>query len=267
MLMIVQAVPQSYVKRSEHGGEYPDRQLQALIDQVGWRLIKANPDILKTHPWEFEFTLLRDPQTVNAFALPGGQTFITYALFSQLNAQLAAAGEAQLDEAQLAGVLGHEIAHAVARHGAQRMAKDGFKRGLIGAVVAASGSPEIGRVAEVVGCMVGMKYGRDDELESDRLGMLFMANATHDPRPTTHDPRPTTHDPRPTTHDPRPTTHDPRPTTHDPRPTSGVMEVLKKAGEGKAPPEFFSTHPNSVGRMEKIQEAIDELFPNDLQRN
>ena len=229
----LQAAPQM---ARQHGGAFPDRQLQAVIDQVGWRLVKANPDILQTHPWEFEFTLLQDPQAVNAFALPGGQTFITYALFSKLNVQLAEAGEAQLDEAQLAGVLGHEIAHVVARHGAQRMAKDGFKQGLIGAVVAASGSPEIGRVAEVVGGMVGMKYSRDDELESDRLGVRFMANAGYDPRAMID-----------------------------------VMEVLKKAGGGKAPPEFFNTHPNPANRMEKIQAAIDELFPNgvpnDLQRN
>ena len=208
----LQAVPQMV---RQHGGEHPDRRLQAMIDQVGWRLVRANPEILETHPWKFEFTVLRDDQTVNAFALPGGQTFITMALLSQLN------------EAQLAGVIGHEIAHVVARHGAQRMAKDGFKRGLIGAVVAASGSPEIGRAAEVVGGLVGMKYGREDELESDRLGVRFMAKAGYDPNALI-----------------------------------GVMKVLAQAGGGRGTPEFFSTHPNPANRVERIQESIAQLFPN-----
>lgn len=211
----LQAVPQMV---HQHGGEHPDRQLQAILDQIGWRIVRANPEILETHPWQFEFTLLVDPQTVNAFALPGGQTFITQALFSQL------------DESQLAGVVSHEIAHVVARHGAQRMAKDSFKRGIIGAVVTASGSPEMARAAEVVGGMIGMKYGRGDELESDRLGVRFMARAGYDPRAM-----------------------------------MGVMEVLAKAGGGKAPPEFFSTHPNPENRIEKIQEAIDAL-PDHLRR-
>ena len=210
----LQAVPQMV---QQHGGPHPNIRLQALIDQIGWRIVRANPEIIETHPWEFEFTLLVDPQTVNAFALPGGQTFITDALFSQLN------------EVQIAGVIGHEIAHVVARHGAQRMAKDSFKRGLIGAIVTASGSPEIGRAAEVVGGMVGMKYGREDELESDRLGVRFMANAGYDPSAMID-----------------------------------VMEVLASASGGKGPPEFFSTHPNPTNRVEKIQEAIDALFPNGI---
>ena len=109
------------------------------------------------------------------------------------------------------------------------MAKDSFKRGLIGAIVTASGSPEIGCAADLVGGMVGMKYGREDELESDRLGVRFMANAGYDPSAMID-----------------------------------IMEVLVSACGDKGPPEFFSMHPNPTNRVEKIQEAIDALFPNGI---
>ena len=76
-----------------HGGLYPDEQLQAQVDRIGQSLVRKS--IARETPYQYEFHLLADEQTINAFALPGGQIFITYALFSKLN------------EAQLAGVLGH----------------------------------------------------------------------------------------------------------------------------------------------------------------
>src|SRR6185436_12844237 len=104
-----------------------------------------------------------DPQTVNAFALPGGQIFITRALYDQLR-----------DEAQLGGVLGHEIGHVVGRHSAEHMAKSQLTGALVGAAgVAASdpNDPNRGRqaamMAQFVGQMVNMKYGRADEIEAD----------------------------------------------------------------------------------------------------
>ncbi|MEQ9566488.1 MAG: M48 family metalloprotease, partial [Pseudomonadales bacterium] len=86
----------------QHGGLYPDERLQNLVDKVGNRLVQNS--IAKETPYRYDFHLLADDRTINAFALPGGQIFITYALFSQLN------------EAQLAGVLGHEIGHVIGRH-------------------------------------------------------------------------------------------------------------------------------------------------------
>src|SRR5690606_26141386 len=83
----------------QHGGLYPDERLQNLVDQVGNRLVQNS--IAGETPYQYDFHLLADDRTINAFALPGGQIFITYALFSQLN------------EAQLAGVLGHEIGHVI----------------------------------------------------------------------------------------------------------------------------------------------------------
>ncbi len=208
--MGLQAMPQMV---QQHGGAYPDEQLQAYVDEVGWSLV--NNSAAADTEWDFEFTLLADPNTINAFALPGGQTFITAALFSRLETK-----------AQLAGVLGHEIGHVVARHGAQRMAKANLTQGLIGAVAVGAGDAGSARMAAMIGQMVNMKYGREDELQSDMLGVRFMADAGYDPRAMI-----------------------------------GVMEILAETGGGSQP-EFFSSHPNPENRIQKIQEAIQQEFPN-----
>lgn len=207
----LQAVPQMI---EQFGGLYDDPKLQDYVDEVGGRLVKSTA--AAQTEWQFEFSLLRDPETLNAFALPGGQVFITAALYEKLST-----------EGQLAGVLGHEIGHVVARHGAQRIAKQELTEGLTGAVVVASGDARSAQLAAMVGQMVNMKYGRDDELQSDRLGVRFMVDAGYDPRSMID-----------------------------------VMKILAESSKGAEQPEFFSTHPNPENRIARIQEAIDELFPN-----
>src|ERR671917_1370458 len=81
-------------------------------------------------PYRFEFHVLDDPQTINAFALPGGQVFITEGLLKRLTT-----------DGQVAGVLGHEIAHVIARHGAEHIAKQQLTQGLTGAAVLATYDP------------------------------------------------------------------------------------------------------------------------------
>src|SRR4028119_1242473 len=95
---------------AKHGGLYPSQSIQQYIDRVGARVV--NGSAAKQAGYPFEFHLLRDAQTVNAFALPGGQVFITAALLRRLNS-----------EAQLAAVLGHEAGHAGARPGAENLEK------------------------------------------------------------------------------------------------------------------------------------------------
>jgi predicted Zn-dependent protease len=207
----LQAAPEMI---SQFGGMYPDAKAQALVDRVGQRVVTDSS--ARDTGWQFEFHLLGDPQTVNAFALPGGQVFITAALFQRLQT-----------EGQLAGVLGHEAGHVVARHSAERIAKMNLTEGLTGAVVIASGDYNAGQMAAMIGQLVNMKYGRDDELQSDRLGVRFMAQAGYDPRAMID-----------------------------------VMQVLAEASGGAArQSEFFSTHPNPENRIAKIQEAIKEQFP------
>jgi predicted Zn-dependent protease len=189
----------------QHGGLYPDQRLQSFVASVGNKLVQNS--IARETPYEYDFHLLADDQTINAFALPGGQCFITYALFSQLN------------EAQLAGVLGHEIGHVIGRHSAERIAdSQTWQTATMGATV---GAGDMGSIVGSIGQSTLLKNGRGDELESDELGVLFMIQSGYDPYEMIT-----------------------------------VMEILKAAGGPNRTPEFQSTHPDPENRIEKIKEAI-----------
>jgi len=210
----LQAVPQM---AAEFGGLDPNQQSQAIVDQIGNQVVQSSP--ASDTPYEFQFHLLEDDHTINAFALPGGQIFITRALFNQLNT-----------EGELAGVLGHEVGHVVARHSAEHIAKAQLTEGLTGAAVLATYDPNnpssasTAQIAALIGQLINLKFGRDDELESDYLGVCFMND-----------------------------------TGYDPREMIGVMETLAASRQGNQPPEFFSTHPNPENRIQRIQAAIQNL--------
>lgn len=189
----------------QHGGLYPDERLQSFVDAVGKKLVQNS--LARETPYKYDFHLLADDRTINAFALPGGQCFITYALFSQLN------------EAQLAGVLGHEIGHVIGRHSAERIASSEFWRtATMGATV---GAGDIGSVVGGIGQNTLLKNGRGDELESDDLGVLIMMRSGYDPNEMIK-----------------------------------VMEILKAAAGPNRVPEFQSTHPDPENRIQKIKESI-----------
>ena len=210
----------------QHGGPHPNRAKQAVVSKIGQSLLNALDQELRqqgrSNPYRehFSFTLLADDRVVNAFALPGGQVFVTDALFSRLRT-----------EGMIAGVLGHEIGHVLERHGNKRIAHSRLLQGLAGAAGVAGGSQETAQVAQQVAAMVQMKYGRQDELESDRWGVKLTALAGYDPRAMI-----------------------------------GVMEVLEEAA-GSGPPEFLSTHPKPANRVAYIKRVIDEAFPNGVDPN
>jgi len=146
-------------------------------------------------------------------ALPGGQCFITAALYAKLK-----------NEDQLAGVLGHEIGHVIHRHGAERMASQGFIQGLIQSVMIGSGgSQSMAQIANMVGNYTSMKYGRDQELESDDFGVRLMMEAGYAPENLI-----------------------------------GVMDILEAASGGSNKPEFQSTHPSPENRRQMIKDAIEK---------
>ena len=212
----LQAMPEMI---QQYGGELQNPEAQALVDRVGKRVV-AQSDAGKTD-WQYDFHLLADPRTINAFALPGGQVFITAALLQKLQT-----------EGQLAGVLGHEVGHVVARHSAQRMAKEQLTQGITGAVLVASGSGNDAQMAQMIGQMVNMKYGREDELQSDTLGVRFMSQAGYDPRAMV-----------------------------------GVQEILAAEAGGNAPPEIMSTHPSAPNRIKTIEAAIQtRSIPTEFQQ-
>lgn len=167
-----------------HGGPSRNVAAQQQVQTVGWRLLDAldkelqkfnreNPGANRRNPYEeaFQFTLLSDPRTVNAFALPGGQVFITEALYAALET-----------EGQLAGVLGHEIGHVLSRHGNKQMARQGLFQGLAGAIGVLGGTRESAQMAQMVSATISMKYGREAELESDDWGVRLCYQSGYDPR-------------------------------------------------------------------------------------
>ena len=210
----LQAAPQM---AEEFGGLDPNANDQAIVDQIGNLIVQSSP--ASQTPYEYEFHLLEDPPTINAFALPGGQIFITRALFDKLQT-----------EGELAGVLGHEVGHVVARHSAEHIAKAQLTEGLTGAAVIATYDPDnpasanSAQVAALIGQLINLKFGRDDELEADYLGVCFINSAGYNPEELV-----------------------------------SVMQILAASSQGNEPPEFFSTHPNPESRIQRIQEAIQNL--------
>ncbi len=191
----------------QHGGLYPDQKLQNYIDQIGNKLV--NYTLARETPYKYEFHLLADPNTINAFALPGGQIFITYALLSKLE-----------NEDQVAGVLGHEIGHVLGRHSAERIAEHDFWKTIS---TGASVGADAGNIVNQIGQNILLGNGREDELESDKLGVQFMIKSGYNPEEMI-----------------------------------GVMKILKATGGSNRVPEFQSTHPDPDNRIEKIREAIEE---------
>ncbi|MEO9570606.1 MAG: M48 family metalloprotease [Polaribacter sp.] len=156
---------QAPIMAQQHGGLYPNQQLQDFVDKVGKKLVDNS--IAKKSNYKYEFHLLKDERTINAFALPGGQIFITYALFSKLK-----------NEDQLAGVLGHEIGHVLGKHSNERITDANFWKLL---TMGASVGADLGDLANGIGQKTLLKNGRGDELESDEIGVKLMIDASYNP--------------------------------------------------------------------------------------
>ena len=198
---------------AQMGGLSQNPKARELVQRVGAKLVRES--FAAKSAYKFSFHVLADRKTVNAFALPGGPIFITEGLLGRLRT-----------EGELAGVLGHEIGHVIARHSSERIAKQQLTQQLIGAVVVGTGDYTSAQLAQLAGSMINMKYGREDELESDALGVRIAFEAGYDPRAM-----------------------------------AGVMEILAKASGGSQQPEFASTHPAPENRQARIREEIAKRFP------
>ncbi len=196
------------------------------VHRVGRKVVDGSDAAKSPYADNFHFHLLNDPKTINAFALPGGQIFITKALYDKLE-----------NEAELAGVLGHEAGHVVGRHSAVQMATGRLGQLLATAVgVGASDDQGHGRAATMAAMMANkmlqLKYGRGDETEADEFGLKYMAEAGYDPRAML-----------------------------------SVMKILKEASQGGRQPEFLSSHPLPETRLEDIDRRIKEAYPNGVPDN
>ena len=210
----LQSVPEM---SRQFGGELADPVQQNRLNRIGSRLLEAKDAILQRRgmddfDYPFRFRILRDNQTINAFALPGGQVFITSALLRQL----------PTDDA-VAGVIGHEIGHVLAWHSNKQMAKSSLLQGIASAAAAATSDDM--RNGQAVGQMVGQllqtKYGREDESQSDRIGVQLLIVAGYKPEALLE-----------------------------------VMEVLQQSMKGPRPPEILSTHPFPETRKTGIEQYI-----------
>lgn len=146
-------------------GEYPDSSMQRYINDIGQRMAKIShrPNL------EFHFKVV-DSDVVNAFAIPGGYVYFTRGIMAHFN-----------NEAQLAGVLGHEIGHVTARHGVSQQTKQmGGQLVLIGAMIA---SPKLAQMGEQLSQglqLLFLKFSRDDESQSDELGVQYSSKIGFD---------------------------------------------------------------------------------------
>jgi predicted Zn-dependent protease len=198
----------------------PEAREVALI---GRRIIERSDADRSPYVGNYHFYLLNDTETVNAFALPGGQVFITRALYDKLD-----------DEAELAGVLGHEVGHVVNRHSAEQMAKTRLGQGLTTAVGVGTSGDDHGRQAMMIAAMVNqltqLRFSREDESEADTFGLKYMAQAGFDPSAMLD-----------------------------------VMEILKaESGKGGRQPEFLATHPLPETRLQEIRDQIRQDYPDGI---
>jgi predicted Zn-dependent protease len=199
----------------------------ALVRRVGQRIAAASEELLEEtgrgsdiRNYKWEFNLIEDDKTVNAWCMPGGKVAVYTGLLPIAQ-----------DENGLAVVMGHEVAHAIAKHGNERMSQGLLAQfGAIGLSLALARSPgvtsDIFMQAYGVGAQVGflLPYSRLHESEADRIGLVLMAKAGYDPRSAI-----------------------------------GLWQRMNARG-GARPPEFLSTHPAPESRIRDIESLIPEAM-------
>lgn len=186
-----------------------DRALISRVQKVGSNVARISPK----PDWDWEFNVF-DDDSPNAFALPGGKVGVNSGLFKVAK-----------NDDQLAAVIGHEVAHAIARHGAERMSQGQLAQAGGAAVAVATGSQAYagayGALAQV-GFM--LPNNRTQESEADHIGLLYMAEAGYDPRAAVD-----------------------------------LWRNMEAAGAG-GQMEFLSTHPSPGNRIKRLQELMPEAL-------
>ena len=196
-----------------YGGKLRNSAVQKYVTKVGKNIVQQVEGQYQDLPWTF--TVL-DSDVINAFALPGGQTFITRGLLERLDSESA-----------LAGVLAHEIGHVTGQHIDEQISHSTVAGAVIAGVGIAVGQDQDGIASyvplfvNVGGQMYLLNFSRDHESEADTLGVRYMVEAGYDPEGMVD-----------------------------------VLRVLGEASEGGLPPEFLSTHPHPDTRIETITRLL-----------
>ena len=206
-----------------------NRTQVAMVRRVGSRIARACEQFLRMNGleseiknYQWEFNLIDDPKTVNAFCMPGGKIAVYSGILPICK-----------NETGLAVVMGHEVAHALAKHGNERMSQALLiQLGGIALAVALAEKPAATQTAFLaafgLGATVGimLPYSRSHEYEADRIGLTLMAMAGYDPHAAV-----------------------------------GLWQRMDAQSKGKSkPPEFLSTHPVPASRIEFIKKYIPEAM-------
>src|SRR6266446_1516928 len=191
-----------------------DPNVDAYLTQLGLKLAAKLPTGGVQYPWEFHCV---NDKAVNAFALPGGYVFVN-----------RGAIEAADNEAQLAGVIAHELSHVALRHGTNQATKAQAAQTGVGIFSAIFGGSVGGALLTQLGSFTAggvlLRYSRTAESQADILGTQVLYDSGYDPRAMAQ-----------------------------------FFEKLEAEMKGKNPPEFFSDHPNPEHRVERVDEEIDKL--------
>ncbi len=193
-----------------------DPVINERIQRIGKRIAAATG----RSDYQWEFKVIDSDKTLNAFCLPGGKVAVYTGLLPVAQ-----------DDAGLAAVIGHEVAHAIARHGGERLSQEMLVAGLtVATVVATNDSPQRDLYAGLLGAgaAVGflLPYSRLHEEEADRMGLIYMAKAGYDPRAAL-----------------------------------GLWQRMAASAKGKSkPPEFLSTHPADETRIKEIERWLPEAL-------
>ena len=187
-----------------------------MVEEIGKRIaaVANQPDF----QWEFKTLESAEP---NAFCLPGGKVAVYTGIFKYAK-----------NEAGLATIMGHEIGHAIARHGGQRMSQQMATNAAIAglAIIGLSRLDDTKKTLVMAALGAGATYGiilpfsRKHETEADEIGLVLMAKAGYDPIEAVN-----------------------------------FWDRFSKASDGKVPPEFLSTHPNSENRREHLRELQSKV--------
>lgn len=197
-----------------------DPQKNAQVKRIGQRIAQTT-EALHNVNYQWEFFVIDNDEEGNAFCLPGGKVFVYTGLFKYA-----------ANDDELAAVMGHEIAHALARHGAERMSSGQLQQmggQVLGTVMQSRGNPtQTAAVMQAfgIGSQLGvmLPHSRTQEYEADHIGLILAAKSGYDPR-------------------------------------SALSFWEKFGASGETPPEYLSTHPAPTNRIAEIKALLPKTIP------
>lgn len=199
---------QAYDQVKKESKVSTDPAVNDMVQRVGKRIAAAadQPN------WDWQFVVIDDPKTVNAFCLPGGRIAVYTGILPLTK-----------DDNGLAVVLGHETAHALAHHGAERVTDQTLTQLPLEVILQGRSPMAQQAVAAAYGIGVALPFSRKQESEADHIGLILMAKAGYDPEGAVP-----------------------------------FWERMAQMSQGKAPPAFLSDHPSDEQRISKIKEEMSE---------